>query len=707
MIATSDSIPEVRESDPSIGTESLSYRRQLLSSVTDLGPQDLVTLLKDTDSTHKTFKKPTLSDKHSKDQHLSNKLTHQVGTYLYYTGLDNSSASSVAAHLNQLANLLSHKDGQTWFSKKVPFQVTKAIYSSYDAFRGVDVVVVVNLPGNVVVKAYNRHSEEVQESEELWKEVFVCGVVRALLGPEDDDEQVNSIVESRNLNPFAEKGTAEHFFDCFEDVFEFGAKLGCSAESGNGNMVDNYLIDGFFKAVEITGLYDYALKVLFRLRERFESVDFIVAKVYLSQGEEIKAVKQMHKGLQTNPRDANLLVLQSAYLTSKGKTDLSVPIAIQAVNSEPSSFKAWLNLSKAYLESNQISEALLTLNSTPMTPYREQTHHKKSRNLQMDELNLPQPSDVRIADVDSLGSNIVQAEHHEADQSLLNLQASNLRSTYAKGYRILTEIVHRVGWERLLEYRGDNFVMEEEYRTSKSTTAVNSTANLPDSTPPYEESTAQTTPQSTSNELSFKKKRLCERWLDHLFLILYDDLRTYTLWQGELMQFEAQNTNYQRSALEWEHLGMCALRLHHDREASIAFMQALNSRFAPTASRNLLRYYLAQVKETEERLQELQNTPREKQAHNPDVLTQLSKKITLLDDSMTPLVIKLTAWNHRWYTEFSPYLILALKQIVSREGLVRLQTEVKANYEPESGVEALMEDSWKYIEAFKLDGFDI
>lgn len=685
-----------------------------------MGPQDLVTLTKETDSTHHTFKKPATTNR---DNSPSSKLTHHVGTYLYYTGLDNSSASAVAAHLNQLANVLSRKEGQTWFGKKVPFHVSKAVYCTYDAFRAVDVIVAVHMPGRVSVRVVGRHGEQTQESEAIWREVFVCGVLRALLGPEDDDEQVNSIVESRNLNPFSEEGNAKYFFDCFETVFEFGVRLGCTAESGNvGSMVDNYLIDGFFKAVEITDMHDYALEVLLRLRERFECVDFLIAKLYLSRDQQIKAIRQIHQGLKHNPRDAFLLILQSQYLSSKGKHDLAVPIATEAVNSEPSSFKAWLNLAQTYLDANQVPEALLALNSAPMNPYREQTHHKKNQYLKSEDLNLPQPNDVKIPEVDSLNSQIVQTEHKDADQTLLNLQASNLKSTFAKAYKILTDIVQRIGWERLLESRAQIFVMEEEYRTSKSTTTVNSTSNppAPASTPSYSESerdnttiTGQTTPLNdasspSSESSSFKKKRLCERWLDHLFLILYDDLRTYTLWQGELMQFEAQNSTYKKTALEWEHLGMCALRLHHNREASVAFTNALSSRFAPTAARNLLRFYLNQIKETEDRLLELQNTPKELQIHhNVETLTQLSKKIPQYDDAAIPLIINLTAWNHRWYTEFSSYLTVAVKQIVARDGLVRLQTEVKANYEKQSGVEELMGDSWKYLEVFKLEGYDI
>ncbi|KAJ9120101.1 hypothetical protein QFC22_002999 [Naganishia vaughanmartiniae] len=65
------------------------------------------------------------------------------------------------------------------------------------------------------------------------------------------------------------------------------------------------------------------------------------------------------------------------------------------------------------------------------------------------------------------------------------------------------------------------------------------------------------------SELSFSNKRLCERWLDNLFMVLY----------------------------EWEILGELAQRLHHTQEAKDAFQRCLDSKFSAKAWMKLLEMY--------------------------------------------------------------------------------------------------------------------
>ena len=72
----------------------------------------------------------------------------------------------------------------------------------------------------------------------------------------------------------------------------------------------------------------------------------------------------------------------------------------------------------------------------------------------------------------------------------------------------------------------------------------------------------------------FQSKRLCERWLDNLFMVLYEvcpllygvneqDLRVYTLWRAEWEHFTKQQLKFHKQNNEWEMLGELALRLQH------------------------------------------------------------------------------------------------------------------------------------------------
>jgi Chs5-Arf1p-binding protein BUD7/BCH1 len=115
----------------------------------------------------------------------------------------------------------------------------------------------------------------------------------------------------------------------------------------------------------------------------------------------------------------------------------------------------------------------------------------------------------------------------------------------------------------------------------------------------------------------FQNKRLCERWLDNLFMVLYEDLRIYTIWRTEMTQYRQQQMQYKKSAAEWEILGDLAERLHHNNEALEAFQQCLNIRFSPKSMKGLLRMH-------------------EKKGDTRNVLACLIRSIT---------------WQYRWYSE--------------------------------------------------------
>jgi tetratricopeptide (TPR) repeat protein len=124
---------------------------------------------------------------------------------------------------------------------------------------------------------------------------------------------------------------------------------------------------------------------------------------------------------------------------------------------------------------------------------------------------------------------------------------------------------------------------------------------------------------SHSNYTHFQHKRLCERWLDNLFMVLYEDLRIYTIWRTEMAQYRQQQLAYKKSAAEWEILGELAERLHHFSEAIEAYQQCLNIRFSPRAMKGLLKMY-------------------EKEGDTRAVIGCL---------------IRLITWQFRWYSEVS------------------------------------------------------
>ncbi|KAK0204286.1 Chs5p-Arf1p-binding proteins-domain-containing protein [Desarmillaria ectypa] len=90
-----------------------------------------------------------------------------------------------------------------------------------------------------------------------------------------------------------------------------------------------------------------------------------------------------------------------------------------------------------------------------------------------------------------------------------------------------------------------------------------------------EEDTAS--PSLPSEPFSFSNKRLCERWLDNLFMVLYEDLRVWTIFRAEVAHFKTQHVAYRKTGLEWEILGDLGMRLHHKEEAKEAYQRCLDA----------------------------------------------------------------------------------------------------------------------------------
>ena len=173
---------------------------------------------------------------------------------------------------------------------------------------------------------------------------------------------------------------------------------------------------------------------------------------------------------------------------------------------------------------------------------------------------------------------------------------------------------------------------------------------------------------------TFSTKRLCERWLDNLFMVLYEvsvlwirsltswehdltspdlfalaqDLRVYTIWRAEISHFKTQRSSfslrslpllpacpsdfpsistssafpdmsYRKTGTEWEILGDLALRLHHKEVAKDAYQRCLDAKFSAKAWQKLLETY----------------------ADEGDLQKSLNA------------ATRLTAYNYRWYTESS------------------------------------------------------
>lgn len=133
-------------------------------------------------------------------------------------------------------------------------------------------------------------------------------------------------------------------------------------------------------------------------------------------------------------------------------------------------------------------------------------------------------------------------------------------------------------------------------------------------------------------------------------MVLYEDLRIYTIWRTEMAQYRQQQMQYKKSAEEWEILGSLAERLHHQPEAVEAYRNCLQIRFSPKALTG--------------------------------ILAELEKNKNTRDTVAS--VIRLVTWQYRWYSEFSPELLYTIRTLIEEEGAVKVRSIIQATSLPQN-----------------------
>lgn len=701
------SIPELKEEV--IGT-ALQERRAKIPQFLDLGPPDLVTLVKYIPSSSNSQSNGHGQEHHDGRQerageqqqqqavaglHSNDKLKGETGTFFYSLGVDSSDPTSIAIFLKGIADTIA-EEPQAWFGKTRNFHVARISFSTWNTFRKCDVNVVVHIPGTVQTFVVDSQGEQltiadVSDSDMLWAETFFSGVVRAVALMQDNREEgeVQNVVETLIINPLTSgqlDEVAEVFIQLFPLVYAGGPALGGPCYVTNVTRTNNYLVQTLVEIVRLTHNVKACRAMLEELIKEHPEAVVILVRVLFTNDLEIDAIQLAHEALGKLQQDARsipdpdcraeLLCLQAEFLL-KDKCDyrLAQQIAQMAVNSSPSEFRPWYLLAQSYIKLKDIENALLTLNACPMTPLKEKYALKRVAPIPTgNSLHLPLPVDAVYEEVSSLDPQDIQKEHQNADPALANLAASNLKSVFQLAYKLLTEIVQITGWENLLKYRSKIFVMEEEYQVSSTDDEdrTNGSDGPIKNLPPTSQPSAQNGNHVTnSSKHSLRSKRLCERWLDNLFMLLYEDLKTYTLWQTEQLYFEAQYSKYNKLTFEWELFGLCARRLGHYPEAARAFQRGLSQRFSAECARRLLEYCV----------QERQRVRIQANSESTDVTSSaIITRINELDSTIIDLVVKICCWNHRWYIEFSIILLDALSEAVQDMGLTKISNEISVRF---------------------------
>ncbi|KAF2859145.1 chaps-domain-containing protein [Piedraia hortae CBS 480.64] len=624
-------VPELYETE---AHPVVDIRTESLQSLRELGPPDLVHLTK------QSIKSASKS----------------VGVYHHVTGLDASSSAALAAYINTLIHQTHDKTTK----------MTSGLYCCYNAFSRVDMRVQVKIPGTVESYCVDERGQKLDATEELWLETYLCSVLRAYSYADNGSgDQIKRIMGVRRLNPVANTEQEQKFMDAAEKLFFSGWQLGSDPEIQVPTLVANHMTAGLLHYIRTTGRYASGINLFEKLRERDNEVASLLAYVYLAGDEEVTAVRLLHDAISDLPMDHALLDCQADFCNRKGRSDLALEIARREVVAAPSEFGTWARLAETYVALEKWDLALLTLNSCPMFTYQDK-----------DAPRLPEPSKMVLPLAPETICNEIDdnaaSENDTVRHTLRRLSAGNYKGTFAKAYALLTGLTKKIGWDHLLKIRSQVFVMEEEYRNERQTGGHSRNASMAGpardgdgASNGAEEDHGVSRPQgfvaadshpdgdqppdpSHQTYTQFQHKRLCERWLDNLFMVLYEDLRIYTIWRTEATQYKQQKITYDKSAEEWEILGELAERLHHPEDAVEAWHYCLEIRFSPKATRGIMEWC-------------------ERKGDKKGTLDAL---------------IRLIAWQFRWYSEFSPDLLVFMRRLIEDEGALKVRSLIQASNLP-------------------------
>ncbi|TIA91131.1 hypothetical protein E3P99_01236 [Wallemia hederae] len=656
--------------------------------------------------------------------------TKDSASYHYVSGIDASSSASIAIYLNELLRSLDLPQG--WFTANAGWKVKSGTYCCYNAFSRVDVRVQVRIPGGVDSYAIDLRGERHELTSSLWLETYLSAHLRSILYADDPNYKLYGY---RKYDPIPKPEDEERFLAACEELFEKGWQLGSDPEIQVATPISNHLTSAILKYFGDSGRMSRAANLFEKIAENqrktygeghASEVDALTAKAYIGMHEETLAIRTLNRALTVSPQSWQLLHVQVDFLRAKGKMEWAVQLARQAVECSPSEFVTWAKLTDCLIDIEDYESALLTLNSCPMFTYNERDLHRMPTPIKNHFPIKKWVIESNLIDDDSPREN-------EADITLLRLPAPSLRGTFARAYELLTRLNNAIGWDDLLKIRSKVFVMEEEYRqhktdgsnatdTDMSTKSqvikqpaiptikissdsdhereqfkkggldlhmekVDTTSNDKSEEQEQEEqnedksqedkSTAKapvngdTNDDDTSRGLSFSDKKLCERWLDNLMLVLYEDLRVLTIYKAERSHFKSQQMQYRKTGTEWEIIGDLCLRMHNKEESKEAYQKCLDLKFSAKSFMKLLEIYAAEG-----------NTQKSFAA-----------------------ATRLIAYNSRWYNEsvYPNFVSSQLFKIVKLEGVQKLifMTMSLGNDLP---IQTQLSRYWDYVKNFKVEG---
>ncbi|ODV80603.1 uncharacterized protein CANTADRAFT_47218 [Suhomyces tanzawaensis NRRL Y-17324] len=244
----------------------------------------------------------------------------------------------------------------------------------------------------------------------------------------------------------------------------------------------------------------------------------------------------------------------------------------------------------------------------------------------------------------------------------------NRKSTWGRCYDLLSYFVATVGWDTIVGLKEKVFTTD--LKTSDGEFVVNN-----------------------GQENSPKPSVYCEKWLEQLFLIIYEDLRT-------IMVISSNDKQQQHSALEWEMLGLLGWGVKYNLEESISSLitsvmgTSVEGGFDYFGTVQLLEIYDEFIlSETTGSRIELFNDDYDLKFFSNKLILKLSSNyfepfVQTLETKYLSLefvmlhLMKLISWDLRWYNYTPNYLVTKiLTKLIIKYDLIFVSTGFRVVFE--------------------------
>ncbi|KAG0672733.1 hypothetical protein C6P42_003160 [Pichia californica] len=626
--------------------ESIQYRNQILSDFKELGQPDLVHLSR--------------YDKSTKQE---------IGEYHYVTGINTSSVIQPFMYLQTIQ--LSDKESATSKHNKI------GTYCCYNIFNKGDLRIRCQFPGSaspmVQFVPSNKNkitiniSKDDEKSQNLWLETYVSSLIRSILFSDSIERHLPGMCK---FNPMQSTKDTKESIKLLCKYLDKGPDTGSNDIINRVSYINNYLVDALFKILSITNYYELAIEEIEKIMiNKKINLNVLIVRILILKNDYAKAVRLMHDCLIKIPRDGWMLNEQTNFLIDQNRPDLALIPSIISVECLPSEFLCWKNLIKIYIMKKDLKNALLALNSSPMYSNKRKDIYSA---LKPKGFEFPFPLDGKIENIwkdcelsgciSGIGGIVEFSNNNEIEKTnkyrLRVYEETKLNCTFKEAYDLLALMIKQSGWGELLKIRSKIFVMEDEYNEIIKNEQEKENNSISEKEEVVENNKKKLIELKNSSTLSlsnisnkFKSKRLSEKWLDSLFLILYENVKNVLIYQNDLISKPDITFN----ALEWELIGEECFKIHFYEEGLIPFDTCLNKRFSIFACYKILRYFIEYSKH-EKSFQELNIYGDNKEL--------ILKRLKLDNDYILKLCCKLISWNSRFYGEF-PIICFEVFKILS------------------------------------------